>query len=550
MEQMDLFSAFGNSLDGFESLMPKASAPVAEQKKDEKQKKEAKKKATKAGKDTGSDVDITLPVNVYGRNFHLTLDGSGSKKGVEILETLEKDYAIHELKVKGMKAVFVDSVNTIFLCDYGVLAEEPNTVVSLPVTVADGGLCATYEQDNFEDVADNNSAEVTLTDILEKWVDTNPSYKGCELAYNPEAGVAYPVWKKQGASFMEVFYGGTSYVTDGETVADTIVKKLFGNSFPISAEIVGKETAYISFRAYKNAFNLKDASGRAKTQVAEVKYALPLNVFVATWGETYLLEPTHFGGKTSVKLDEVKQKLAENYPVCACLLDTNRKVDAIYLKELNKLSVMLVSGTKGSMSCEVERYGIYKLLRTAKELAEVMSNPTTFHGVYCPDAGESMKVDVYPHGVFLGTFGKAKECCTVKSLSFKRRLPKIPRSCLDGIVSYFQSQLPNEAIVKVCFNRGNGEFYFVRGVGAATGASIHYNFDITDFSLPNIVQVMEIHSHGKFPAGFSEKDNADEKGIPGVFGVVGNVDTDAPTFAFRAGNDGVFSELSLSDIFE
>lgn len=59
---------------------------------------------------------------------------------------------------------------------------------------------------------------------------------------------------------------------------------------------------------------------------------------------------------------------------------------------------------------------------------------------------------------------------------------------------------------------------------------------------------IEIHSHGRLPAYFSETDDADE--VDGfIYGVLGDVTAWSPSARFRVGHAGCFYALSLDELF-
>lgn len=60
--------------------------------------------------------------------------------------------------------------------------------------------------------------------------------------------------------------------------------------------------------------------------------------------------------------------------------------------------------------------------------------------------------------------------------------------------------------------------------------------------------VLDMHSHGRMMAGFSDKDNKDEQGLK-LFGVVGTVNT-IPVVKLRIGIYGYFMSLKWKDVFD
>ena len=65
----------------------------------------------------------------------------------------------------------------------------------------------------------------------------------------------------------------------------------------------------------------------------------------------------------------------------------------------------------------------------------------------------------------------------------------------------------------------------------------------------NYTPVMEIHSHNKMNAFFSEIDNEDEKATR-IYAVVGNLDMLFPRIKMRISVGGKFVEINPADAFE
>ena len=122
-------------------------------------------------------------------------------------------------------------------------------------------------------------------------------------------------------------------------------------------------------------------------------------------------------------------------------------------------------------------------------------------------------------------------------------------TCLKDIMEW--KDLSNEAMVRVVYNKTEETFSYYKANGARSKASILYEFDVDEsYFSPNMVQVMEIHSHNTMPAFFSKTDDRDEAGYPGMFAVVGNLDRQTPSICLRVGNLGIFEQISISEVFD
>jgi len=66
---------------------------------------------------------------------------------------------------------------------------------------------------------------------------------------------------------------------------------------------------------------------------------------------------------------------------------------------------------------------------------------------------------------------------------------------------------------------------------------------------PPTSAVLEIHSHGPYPAVFSTTDDRDEQGLR-LFGVIGRLDADRPEVTLRLGAYGQFLQVSWESVFD
>ena len=133
--------------------------------------------------------------------------------------------------------------------------------------------------------------------------------------------------------------------------------------------------------------------------------------------------------------------------------------------------------------------------------------------------------------------------------TLKLSTPKIPQSFLTAIVSYFRQDLTKEAIVKVTYNKVLRRFFLRYPNMEETKAEkgyIIYNF--SRWIQRDEITVLDIHSHNTMPAFFSATDDADEY-IPGLYGVIGNLDSEQPTMAFRFSGWGIEKSLDMSELF-
>lgn len=128
--------------------------------------------------------------------------------------------------------------------------------------------------------------------------------------------------------------------------------------------------------------------------------------------------------------------------------------------------------------------------------------------------------------------------------------PMIPISFLEAVVSYFRQDLSKEAIVNISYNRVLKRFFLRYPVAEETKAEKHYIiYNFRNWLIRDEVTVLQIHSHNTMPAFFSSVDDADEA-VPGLYGVIGNLDQEKPSMAFRFSGCGKKKSLLMSELFK
>lgn len=569
---MNLFDLLGEQDLGFGNLTEES----VETKVPKKEKGDSAKKATgkkTAGKKTarkaaGTDFDIVLPVKVYARGFSLTIEKKADKSMIKVSELFREldELGFCEVRIPGIDAAYSNDADNgqsvLYITTNGVHPDEENMLVTFKdgkVVVCDGMRKCELTPADFADLDED---EISVSSLTEKWCEVENRYKGCRMVCAD--GVAYPVFTiplAESANFSlpaDVLVNGEwktlseqDFSMESPTVKD-VLNKLFGEDTP---EITPQLYANLTKTAYFIGYNQKKSTTVAKgfsTTVAEKKtvqerFKLPLEVYIATFGRKYSLTPEDFNGNTKVSLDEIKEHFKPMHKIFG---DTSRKLDSIYLKEENLLSLMFISGKKGAVAIERESYGRYELLRSIKEMREAIKRPF-FHGtmVNVKEASDgSIRVESFPQGAFLLT--QNDETGDIIKLKFEMKLPKIPMSILQSIIAYFRNDLENEAWVKICYNQKSQEYFLVKGNTQATRTSVNYTIS-SDGLINNtdIIQVMDVHSHNTMRAFFSMVDDADEC-YPGLFGVIGCLDQEQPEMRFRAGYEGVFTLLACNTLFE
>lgn len=538
---------FGNDWGlSLESFFGSPDEKKGKSKEKADQTKKSGKKEKAANKSNGKDEDVKLPVTVIARGFEKTLEGSGTMKLSEVGNKLiEEGY--HQFEIPGMALFYVEEANRLFVVDGKVTGADEDTAVELSeeneITVVDGLLTATFSA---EDFTDKEEDEITAGDVAKRFAMVNPYYEGCKISYDEGCRYCYPVFDTYEYGRlkmpMQLMIKGRmeEYQEDEFSDINSFKESLFGklpSKLSLSIAKTAKKDVYaISFTSANSYFVAEaNASDGKKPKKVETKYPLPLELYIVTFNCFYNLKPEHFGGKEKVTLEEIKSYMADKQRMFS---DKSRKLDVLYNEDMKRLAVMFVSGTKG---CE--------LIRTREEF-ETCKKKDNFHGFYCVKEG-TYDVLSLPHGTFITMQDRLENGGKPLSLKFERKLPKIPSDLLFEIIEYFKEDLSKEAMVRIVYNKTEDEFSFYKANGPRSKASILYEFEVDEsYFSPNMVQVMEIHSHNSMPAYFSPIDDRDEAGYPGVFGVIGHLDRQSPSICLRAGNSGVFYPIAVSEIFE
>lgn len=549
---MDLFD-FGSFGDFFGVEAPKepekkkAAAPA---------KKEQAKKGTTTKKATS--IKVALPTTIVGRGFAKKVEGDGEKELLDIIKDASE--TIRQLKVGSVVAFYDKDGNTIYT-SVPTTSSAEDTLVEATVDVSYGEYNCSVE---IEDISEEGE-DVSLKMVQNRFLESMPEYKGITgLYYDSEAGVAVPVFK----SVNKEFEGEVIVNINGEDETFTLSEKKKQTEFlsfiseekkiPKEARLVLQELDgkyYLSYSPIpgKDAAAIGGTSTKKETKKVEIKYPLPCTLHVVNWGMAYSLTPEMFSGKEKITKEELVEVM-KNYE--KMFNDTSRRMDIYFDEVKNQISVMFVSGTKGAWEqnkdgsdiWDTPCCGLWKMTRSAKALAEDFAKSYA-QGMWC-ESSPHYKYRVTPLAVFKSFFGTELECCTVKRVAYESKVPKIPETIYNQMVDYFREDLTKEAIVRILYNKETDDYIMVKGGGEKDKAYLSYDFsEMRPLVSAGYQQVCEIHSHNTMPAFFSRIDDKDELETMGVFGVMGNLDTDTPSFLLRACCDGVGTKFAPQELF-
>ena len=179
--------------------------------------------------------------------------------------------------------------------------------------------------------------------------------------------------------------------------------------------------------------------------------------------------------------------------------------------------------------------GPFKVLFSKEEIANIIEKKTG--GFYMYGEKAVMNTAAYQ---FISD--KRASC-------FKLLTPRIPNGFFHAIVSYFKQDLKKEAIVNITYHKRLGRFFIRYPDLEETKrerAYIIYNFK--SWLRREEIVVLQIHSHNTMPAFFSPTDDKDEY-LPGLYGVIGNLDNDTPSVSFRFSGMGYQKEVPMGELF-
>ena len=111
--------------------------------------------------------------------------------------------------------------------------------------------------------------------------------------------------------------------------------------------------------------------------------------------------------------------------------------------------------------------------------------------------------------------------------------------CRDALAA-----LPNESAAAFIWNAETGEWrYCLRPAFRASAGYIEYLEVVLG---PEEYLILDMHSHGTFPAFFSSLDNSDDRGTMRFSGVIGSLDSEEMTSVVRLNMLGMCWEASVA----
>lgn len=322
----------------------------AEEKEEKKASTSAKAKPSTKKRDVGA-TKLTCPVEVCLPAHKFTLEAAGgtfTPTLKQVVEELKDRYPETQVLVP------VVSGNGVYFVFKSKKELSPTTLYDVEsgvVKLAWGEKQGEYTAETF-----GGKPSVELSEVAKLIASTDDAYDDITYVGKDDVAVVVPFFKKCGLS-------ADTLVEDGYTLV------VYGSEYPVTAESadlkafakekIGKltdkqELIFRIDKVNKRVYTFAECTdaevmsapvnnGGKKKEVTK-SYALPLGVWLYTFGDSYTLTSEDFDGKKFVTLEQVRKHFAKTIDAFA---DTSRSIDAVYNKDTNKLSLGFVSGKKG-----------------------------------------------------------------------------------------------------------------------------------------------------------------------------------------------------------
>lgn len=135
---------------------------------------------------------------------------------------------------------------------------------------------------------------------------------------------------------------------------------------------------------------------------------------------------------------------------------------------------------------------------------------------------------------------------------FEFRLPKVPLLYYEVMNSFFDKVsmvYDTEVMLRLFYKKDTQNYHLELPVQAVTASTIDAEFDPVLQANSAYIHIADFHSHNKYPASFSERDDMNEKSNL-VYGVFGPYNTDEDTkFCLRASTGGYYKNIKKEELF-
>ncbi len=305
---------------------------------------------------------IKLPdrVTCIGNHFRVTIEGAGTLD--DCVRRLV-DLGYKEILLSG-KCIFISKDVLLFQSFDRVV--EDSVLVNMPMSICAGEKRMELDMDDFPEL---DKDEISVLDIHERWIAVHPEDEGSGLSYNPQLGVATPYISKTGIQEQKnielpvrvSILGDIITITQQDvgipgTITCGQLCEYLSTSYSLKyqeAELslfdyggillagfrTGKKTQTFGIDAYF-------VDKGAHTKKVKEKYMLPLTLYMANFNISVPLSPEDFEGRGKIEQEEILGYVKNKYPM---FRSSDRKIDILYYKERNMVSVAAMSGKKGNV---------------------------------------------------------------------------------------------------------------------------------------------------------------------------------------------------------
>ncbi len=272
----------------------------------------------------------------------------------------------------------------------------------------------------------------------------------------------------------------------------------------------------------------KSKEKKKKTTVKKaepIKYTLPFNLYYS--GSWYEISKNDFPGKERIDLDELIEHLKATYSFRILKKD---RIAVEYDKEENDLIIVLKNPSKGGGSSFFQGLKMYHFADNSYRFIKG-DDYGYLVGPNEEASKNAIKVDGFTQvpGVYLSK--------------------KIPCTILTYVLRTFADKYPNEVLCQIFFSKIDKEYIMHVPEQKTTTDFITREKGSFFLKDKSNVLLMEIHSHGQYPAIFSRTDDENELDFL-IYGVIGELAKNNPTYNFRIGFNGLFHPVTINDLFE
>lgn len=299
-------------------------------------------------------------------------------------------------------------------------------------------------------------------------------------------------------------------------ISESILKELIKMLFPEYAEDL--QYTYIEEKSLIQVVH-RSLGSIKEYQKPSIKKedTYPTNAVVSLIFTRIELSSEMFNGKEEITKKELLKYIGKQYPEYS-----PERTEITYDKKKNLIIPLLKSGKRGG-NYLLEDTDEYRKEETALMSINVVKEVPDIYG------------------------------CVRGTVYFN--LPKIPFSVLRYIIHFFWEIYVcegTEAIAQIFYKTDSRTYEVYIPRQTASSGSVEFERDPQRELDESSILVMEIHSHGKFRAHWSDIDNREEVAHK-LYAVVGNIPSfryDKEHIRIRAATGGFFVQMEIEDVFE